>query len=48
MVLGKQQLVFICYVRGGIIVVLDDLHDEGDKGVDENISAGLIIAPYFE
>lgn len=46
---GKaQRLLVVLGVRCVLVVLVDNLHDEGDEARDENLAALSEIAPLFE
>lgn len=47
-VLRHQHQILVFYIRRALVVVVNDLHDEGDKGVHEYVPACFIVAPDLE
>ncbi len=40
-------ILVVCICSIGV-VILDYLHDKWNKGIDEDVSAGSVVTPYFE
>ena len=47
-VLHDKGWIFVVYVGRVFIVVVDDFHNEGDEGIDEDVPALVVVAPNLE
>lgn len=40
--------ILIVFVRGRVVIAFDDFHYKWYKGIDENVTAIVVLAPLFK